>query len=94
MKYDHTELFGIVRDAMIGHGVQDVACAIDDANRGRPDGMIVTRDNQHLFRRYRNEVSGDAAQLMRDAKAAGKRPQFAPDSKDWSGPPSAPYARK
>lgn len=42
--------------------------AIQQAHAGRPDGVIVSDDNQHLFRQYRNSRSAEAQDLINDAK--------------------------
>lgn len=37
---------------------------------GRPDGRLVTMENMHLFRVYRNSVSGDPQRLLLEASDA------------------------
>lgn len=46
-----------------------VADMIWDAHNGRPDGYIVTNDNLHLFRQYRNSVSSDPTVMIEEALA-------------------------
>lgn len=44
--------------------VWDAICA---AHNGRPDGYLVTNDNQWLFRLYRNNVSPNPDHLIDEA---------------------------
>lgn len=46
---------------------RSVEQAIFDAHNGRPDGFLVTTDNMWLFRQYRNSVSPNPGQLVREA---------------------------
>ena len=62
-----TELLIIVNAAITDNEVSVVANSIMDANLGRPDGWIVTDDNLHLFRQYRNSVSANPNDLIREA---------------------------
>jgi hypothetical protein len=65
-----TKLFAIVRTAIAEGSVARVQRAIYDCHNGRLDGWIVTQDNLHLFRQYRNNVSGDPARLTNEALEA------------------------
>ncbi len=63
-------LFPIVREALADYSEREVTQAIRRAHMaGAADGDIVTRENLHLFRQYRNAVSGDPAALIREALA-------------------------
>jgi len=42
--------------------------SIRDANNGRPDGRLVTNENLHLFRQYRNTVSPAPGHLVQAAR--------------------------
>jgi hypothetical protein len=69
---DKRELLTLVRGWLMSPGYPTkkvVADAIFDAHNGRPDGYLVTNDNQWMFRQYRNSVSGNAATLMTEAMA-------------------------
>ena len=62
-----TELFTIVSKAVIEQGLESIARKIQACNAGNLDGYVVTNDNLHLFRQYRNQVSNDAYALVYDA---------------------------
>lgn len=52
---DRAELYGIVREAIDKYGHAQVSRCISEANNwGRVDGFVVTTDNMHLFRQFRN----------------------------------------
>lgn len=61
------ELMRIVNAALDDYSEQAIASIIVDAHNGRPDGLIVTDFNLHLFRQYRNSVSPSPAALIREA---------------------------
>jgi hypothetical protein len=61
------ELLDIVNAALDDHSEQTIAWIIVDAHNGRPDGLIVTDSNLHLFRQYRNSVSPNPTDLIREA---------------------------
>lgn len=63
------ELFRVVLSRLsAGRGAKksrgEVWDAIYAAHNGRPDGYLVTNDNQHLFRLYRNNVSPNPDHLI------------------------------
>lgn len=62
-----TELFAIVAEAVIEQGLESVVRKIQACNMGNLDGYVVTNDNLHLFRQFRNQVSNDAHALIYDA---------------------------
>lgn len=64
---DRAELISLVREWLDDSEEWCVRDAIAAAHVGRPDGLIVTMDNQHLFRQYRNYVSGEAQDLIDEA---------------------------
>lgn len=69
---DKQELYRVVRSWVMTPGwytQEDVRVCIQDAHAGRPDGLLVTNDNQWMFRQYRNSVSPDPAQLVKEALA-------------------------
>lgn len=66
-KEDQVELFDIVRDAVDTYGRELTIRAISDSHMGRLDGRVVTPDNLHLFRRYRNTVTPSGVALMKEA---------------------------
>jgi len=69
---DKAELYRLVRGWVLTPGYperQHVIDCIQDAHGGRPDGYLVTNDNQWMFRQYRNSVSPDPARLVREAVA-------------------------
>lgn len=45
---------------------------IQQAHNGKPDGVLVTDDNLHLFRVYRNTVSPIPYQMVDDAMIYGR----------------------
>ncbi len=59
----HAELFALVNAMLCDHDRRAVERAIYAAHMGRVEPPI-TRENQHLFRRYRNTVSPDPADLL------------------------------
>lgn len=66
---DHTELFEIVRENVEYYGNNSARDTIQEAHDGRP-GSFITNENLHLFRIYRNAVTGNAQALINAAKAA------------------------
>ncbi len=69
---DKAELYRLVRGWVLTPGYptrKHVKECIQDAHFGRPDGYLVTFDNQWMFRQYRNSVSPNADQLVREAVA-------------------------
>jgi len=60
-------LLRVVRDAVVRQGEEATVSLILEAHLGRPDGVIVQEDNMHLFRQYRNSVSGSAVRLISGA---------------------------
>ena len=62
------ELISLVREWLDDSEEWCVRNAIANAHVGRPDGVIVTSDNQHLFRQYRNSVSAEAQDIIDEAK--------------------------
>jgi len=69
---DKADLYRLVRGWVLtpGYPTQTlVKECIQDAHLGRPDGYLVTNDNQWMFRQYRNSVSPNADQLVREALA-------------------------
>lgn len=62
-----TELFTIVSKAVIEQGLEPIARKIQACNMGNLDGSLVTNENLHLFRQFRNQVSSDAYALVYDA---------------------------
>jgi hypothetical protein len=62
-----TELLTIVAKAIIEQGLESVARKIQACNMGNLDGSLVTNENLHLFRQFRNKVSSDAYALVYDA---------------------------
>ena len=61
-----TELFTIVSKAVIEQGLEPIARKIQACNMGNLDGSLVTNENLHLFRQFRNQVSNDAHALIYD----------------------------
>jgi hypothetical protein len=61
------ELFEIVSKAVIEQGQESIARKIQACNAGNLDGYIVTNENLHLFRQYRNQVSNNSYALIYDA---------------------------
>ena len=53
---DKKELFEIVLDSVNRRGREVTEKRIWDAHMGSPDGWVVTMENMHLFRRYRNSI--------------------------------------
>ena len=64
---DYKALMRLVSGWLNVYGDERVATAIGDAHRARPDGDMVTTDNLHLVRQYRNSRSADPARLISDA---------------------------
>lgn len=65
---DHTELFKIVREAVEDYGNDSTRRTILAAHDGRP-GSFITNENLHLFRIYRNSVTGNAQAMIKEALA-------------------------
>jgi hypothetical protein len=68
MTTEWDELMALVSGWLSGMDDSRVDALILDAHNGRPDGVVVTEDNGHLLRRYRNRVSADPARLIQDAR--------------------------
>jgi hypothetical protein len=68
MSRDHTELFKIVREAVADYGNDSARRTIQEAHDGRP-GSFITNENLHLFRIYRNSVTGNAQAMIKEALA-------------------------
>lgn len=70
------ELYRIIRDRLnngrISGKRKHVESDILSAHMGRPDGWWVTTKNLHLFRQYRNSVSGEPAHMVDAALAYGE----------------------
>ena len=60
-------LMRLVSEWLNVYGDERVADAIGCAHRARPDGDMVTTDNLHLVRQYRNTRSSVPADLINDA---------------------------
>jgi len=70
MKYDHTELYALLRSEPFASLQRTrLVLIIEECHNGRLRHPI-TQDNLHLFRRYRNSVSGDARRMLADADRA------------------------
>lgn len=65
---NRSELFEIIRAWEASKGYNFVFNCIQDAHFGNPDGRMVTMENQHLFRQYRNYVSADPNVLITEAQ--------------------------
>lgn len=67
---NHDELFALIRTLLETRPRRRLELAIAECHNGRLRDPITT-ENLHLFRRYRNTVSGDAARMIDEALAAG-----------------------
>ena len=72
---DKKELFEIVLDSVNRRGREVTEKRIWDAHMGSPDGWVVSMENMHLFRRYRNSVSGNPIHMV-DAALAYHRSEW------------------
>lgn len=63
------ELFRLVREHIAKHGQSLTEYRIYKAHNGNPDGRLVTNENLHLFRQFRNSVSGSPTVLVHAALA-------------------------
>ena len=70
-KYDTTELFALVRTMLETTDETVLEQAIFQCHRGRVT-FPITNENLHLFRQYRNRVSGNARFLIAEAIADGE----------------------
>lgn len=64
---DRHELMRIVREALDTYPRKHVERVILEAHEGRPREFVDPHVNMHLFRQYRNTVSGAPARLVDDA---------------------------
>lgn len=62
------ELFEIVREALQTRDAKSVARIIQAAHMGTPRDFI-NNENLHLFRQYRNWVTGNPQTLIKEAQA-------------------------
>lgn len=62
------ELRATVLAALDKYGEPLVIRRIEDCHNGRLDGYVVTNENLHLFRVYRNSVSGSGKRMVDEAK--------------------------
>ena len=60
-------LFQIVKHFAERYDVETVIRSVNKSHLGNLDGEIVTNENLHLFRQYRNRVSNAASALVYDA---------------------------
>ena len=63
------KLFEIVLASVEKRGREVTEKRIWDAHMGSPDGCVVTMENMHLFRKYRNSVSGKPSHMVDSALA-------------------------
>lgn len=71
LSHPHAELFALVNDLRSQHDDHYLATCIQNCHNGKLDGRIVTNDNLHLFRRFRNDVnlgSGSAVEMLDKAR--------------------------
>lgn len=71
MSYDHTELFALVRELLKTDALPYLSHCIVECHNGKLRGPI-NQSNLHLFRRYRNEISGNPATMIKQSIADGK----------------------
>ena len=64
----HEELFELVEQLLMFNDEEYLADCILACHNGRLQGPI-NSENLHLFRRYRNTVSGDPMRLINEAIA-------------------------
>lgn len=62
------ELRATVLAAIDKYGENLVINRIEACHNGRLDGYVVTNENLHLFRVYRNSVSGSGRRMVDEAK--------------------------
>jgi hypothetical protein len=68
---DKADLYRLVLRWLSNDGWSDeeyVKDCIQSAHLGRPDGVLVTSENQWMLRQYRNAVSPSADQLIEEAR--------------------------
>jgi hypothetical protein len=61
------ELYALVLAHMERYGQDLTEHRIWDAHDGRPDGTLVTNDNLHLFRQFRNTISSSPRVMVHAA---------------------------
>ena len=66
---DKKELFEIVLASVNQRGREVTEKRIWDAHMGSPDGWVVTMENMHLFRRYRNSIDPNPVHMVDSALA-------------------------
>lgn len=81
---NRAELLTIIREFIVKYETRPgrapgsaegvLAMKIQDAHFGSPDGWLVTMENMHLFRQYRNSVSPNAWTLVGEAYNAPEGP--------------------
>lgn len=88
-KSELNALYKIVRAQLSTEGVSAkyVAQVIQEAHDGQLHDFV-TDQNSHLFRRYRNDVSPDPLQLLREAVKATAVPLVPATAKARKRPPS------
>lgn len=69
LEADKQELFRLVRMHIAAKGQSLTEMRIYMAHNGNPDGTLVTSKNMHLFRQFRNTVSGSPTVLVHAALA-------------------------
>ena len=68
-KENQHELFEIVLASVNQRGREVTEKRIWDAHMGSPDGWVVTMDNMHLFRQYRNDIDPNPVHMVDSALA-------------------------
>ena len=63
------KLFEIVVASVEKRGREVTEKRIWDAHMGSPDGWVVTMENLHLFRRYRNSIDPNPVHMVDSALA-------------------------
>ena len=73
LEADKQELYRLVLDHMEKYGQSLTETRIYAAHDGRPDGELVTNDNLHLFRQFRNTISGAPRVMVHAALESSDR---------------------
>ena len=76
LEENKAELFRLVIDYIDTWDTDLAMRRIRDAHNGRPDGRLVTNNNLHLFRQYRNGISSAPLDMVNAALDSVGRPRI------------------
>jgi len=68
------QLHTLIREALATYSEEHLTQLIADAHNGHPDGHVITNENLHLLRQYRNTINPSPYALITEALARTPHP--------------------